>query len=448
MLNLRSKRRTIEFPYPIIIVSTLALIVLRFLFNEKGRVTPDSIRFMRTAHVFPHIDNTVTPLGYPLSIKLFTYVGVDEFWASKLLGLLGFCFILSWAARHDFYKREVVMVGALFSYVSIFSYTISEALFIPVVFVLLYIGRNIIAGRYSQKQAILLLSIILIVLQNIRYSGLFFMVGCLLYGIQSRDKIKLKIFGIAAGIGFVFVLIYKYTFIDYFNVEYLKASLEFGLHPVSELLVQMAMGLTTTFNPFIHITNPAGGFINNIIYFIGLLNIFFIVFIFIKQGLSETEKFLIFTGVVGIICSFGIQFFYSVDPLDYRLLSPFVFPIWLVYFKKLFNVFDVRLWWFAGLCLLSGVGFIYLTKANYLENRKSISRYLRESGLMTKRILYYMDKENDPAQRKVVELISTVNPQVYISNNPSDTLNGSTLTLYRVSSKLELKQDRFNKKSR
>ena len=48
------------------------MIVLRFLLNEKGRVTPDSIRFMRQTHVFPEIDNTTAPLLYPLFIKIFT----------------------------------------------------------------------------------------------------------------------------------------------------------------------------------------------------------------------------------------------------------------------------------------------------------------------------------------------------------------------------------------
>jgi hypothetical protein len=48
--------------------------ILRFLLNEKGSVNPDSIRYMRFAHVFLTIDNTTTPLGYPLAIKFFTFL--------------------------------------------------------------------------------------------------------------------------------------------------------------------------------------------------------------------------------------------------------------------------------------------------------------------------------------------------------------------------------------
>jgi ribose 1,5-bisphosphokinase PhnN len=62
-----------------VFVITLVMIVLRFLLNEKGRITPDSIRFMRQAHVFPEIVNTTAPLLYPLFIKVFN-VFTDEFW--------------------------------------------------------------------------------------------------------------------------------------------------------------------------------------------------------------------------------------------------------------------------------------------------------------------------------------------------------------------------------
>ena len=55
----------------LMVITTIVMIILRFLLNEKGRVNPDSIRYMRTANVFPIIDNTVTPLGYPLSLKFF-----------------------------------------------------------------------------------------------------------------------------------------------------------------------------------------------------------------------------------------------------------------------------------------------------------------------------------------------------------------------------------------
>ena len=73
-------------------IITLVMIVLRFLLNEKGRVTPDSIRFMRQAHVFPEIDNTTAPLLYPLFIRfsLFSQMNFGQ------VKLWEYCVIFSW----------------------------------------------------------------------------------------------------------------------------------------------------------------------------------------------------------------------------------------------------------------------------------------------------------------------------------------------------------------
>lgn len=56
-----------------VFIITLVMIVLRFLLNEKGRVTPDSIRFMRQANVFPEIDNTT---GYMAAFFRQVKIGV------------------------------------------------------------------------------------------------------------------------------------------------------------------------------------------------------------------------------------------------------------------------------------------------------------------------------------------------------------------------------------
>jgi hypothetical protein len=81
------------------------------------------------------------------------------------------------------------------------------------------------------------------------------------------------------------------------------------------------------------------------IYGIGFFTIIVMLFLFLKFPISPTENFLLFVGGIGIVCSFFfIQLVYSVDALDYRLLSPFIFSIWLVFLKKymLFLVKNLR----------------------------------------------------------------------------------------------------------
>ncbi len=426
-----------------LVIVTFIMIVLRFLLNEKGRTNPDSIRFMRTSEVFPVIDNTITPLGYPLSLKLFSIVGIGEFWGSKIVGILAYFFIVWFAWKRKFYFKESVLVGGLFSFVSIFSYTMSEALFLPFVFLFLYVARQLIIDEIKGISAFLLLSLLLIALYNIRYPALFFIGGTFLFGLLNFKKHYGKNFIYAACSGFAFVVLYKFLFIDYFNENYVEKFLNIGIHPTSQLLVELFEGLTTSFNPFIHIANPNGGFINYGIYGVGLLNIFLIIFLFVKGKLSETEKFILFIGIFGIVCSYFIQYFYSVNELDYRLLAPFSLPIWLIYFKKLYAIFGKVTYSVTFLSLLTGFIFIWFSRGNYLQNRKTIVNFLKDEKLESIPIKFFMENEQQPDKIQIAELISTVNPNVSITFKPKDTLKSNVLTEYKVLQKIKIDSNKF-----
>ncbi len=172
----------------LLVIATFVMTILRFLWNEKGRVNPDSLRFMRTSKVFPEIDNTTTPLGYPLSLKFFTLFGFDEFWASKLIGLGAYLFLVLFAWKKNFYLKEIILIGGLFSFVSIFSYTMSETLILPFVFIFLYLAYQIITEKLKGLKAILYLSLILIALYNIRYPALFIMFATGVFGVFNYKK--------------------------------------------------------------------------------------------------------------------------------------------------------------------------------------------------------------------------------------------------------------------
>ena len=419
------------------------MIILRFLLNEKGRTNPDSIRFMRTSNALPVVDNTTTPLGYPLSLKFFALIGVGEFWGSKIVGILAYFFIVWFAWKKKFYLKETILIGGLFSFVSIYSYTMSEALILPFVFVFLYVGRQIMIEEIKGFKAFLYLSLILIALYNIRYSALFFIGGVLLYGILNFKKHFGKTFIYAGFTGLLFVVLYKFLFIDYYNERYVDQFLEIGLHPTSKLLVELFQGLCTTFNPFVHIAKPDGGFINYAIFGIGFLNILLMAFLFIKNKLSETGKFLVFSGVIGIICSYFIQYFYSVNAIDYRLLAPFSFPIWLVYFKKLYQVFGKLTYGITALSLMTGFAFTWLSKGNYLENRKQIQQFLKLENLENKPLKFYMESEEQLDRIQIAELISTVNPDMTVTFKPKDTLQKNVLTEYKVLQKIKIDKNKF-----
>ena len=426
-----------------LVIATFVMTILRFLWNEKGRVNPDSIRYMRTSKVFPEIDNTTTPLGYPLSLKFFTIFGLDEFWASKIIGLAGYLFLVYFAWKKNFYLKEIILIGGLFSFISIFSYTMSETLILPVIFLFLYLAHQIITEKLKGLSAILYLSLALIALYNIRYPALFIMFATGVFGVFNYKKSSGKTFIYSGIIGLIFVILYKFLFIDHFNEKYVDSFLEIGLHSTSKLLTELFEGLTTVFNPFIHILNPAGGIVNYGIIGIGLLNIILMLFLFTKSKLSETEKFFLTIGVIGIACSFFIQYFYSVNPLDYRLLAPFTLSIWLEYFKKLYNLFGKLTYAITALSLLTGFAFTWLARGNYLENRQEIKTFLHDENLENGRLNFYMESEEELDKMRIAELISTVNPNVKVTFKPEDTLKNNTLTKYKVLRKIKIDKNQF-----
>lgn len=427
-----------------LIATTYVMIILRFLLNEKGRVNPDSIRYMRQSEIFPIIDNTTAPLGYPLFIKFFTYFGIDDFWSSKVIGLLAYTFILFFAYRKRFFFKELLIVSALFSFVSIFSFTMSEALTLPFVILFFFTAQQITKSKISFRKGISYLSLLLIILINIRYSALFLCFGSIFFGVINYRKFYYwKSFVISGIIGVVFYGFYKFLFIDYFNENYLNMFLEIGLKPSSTLIIELFQGLATTFNPFVHIADPNGGIINYGIYGIGVLTILGIVFLFIKTKLSEIEKFILAVSVFSVICSYFIQYVYSVNPIDYRLLAPFSIGIWLVFFRKLFQIFDSLTYSIAFLSLMTGFAFTWLSKGYYLDNRKEISEFLDKENLKKETLKFYLKSEESGDDIQTAELISTVNPKIYITFEPKDTLQKKVLTKYRVESKIRIKKNNY-----
>ena len=426
----------------VLIITTYVMIILRFLLNEKGRTNPDSIRYMRQSEIFPIIDNTTAPLGYPLFIKFFTYFGMDDFWSSKLIGILAYTFLLYFAYKKGFFFKELLVTSALFSFVSIFSFTMSEALTLPFVILFFYVAHQILDNKISIKKTIFSLSLILILLINIRYSALFLCFGTVFFGLIHYKKIYWKIFVISGIIGIVFYGLYKLLFIDYFNENYVNSFLEIGLKSTPTLLLELFQGLATSFNPFIHIADPNGGIINYGIYGIGVLTIIAMFFLFIKTKLSETEKFILITSLVCIVCSYFIQYVYSVNAIDYRLLAPFAIGIWLVFFSKLIQLFDGLTYSIAFLSLMTGFAFTWLSKGSYLDNRKEISKFLEQENMKEETLKFYI-KDDGSEEIQTAELISTVNPKIYITFQPKDTLQKRVLTRHKVETKMRIKKNNY-----
>lgn len=427
----------------ILVVTAVVMTILRFLLNEKGRMSPDSIRLLKFAQHFPVIDNTLTPILYPAIVKAISLSGLDVFWSSKILGIAAMLFMLMYSRKKGFFHREVLMTVCLISFISLFSATLTEVLFLPLILVFLQVAKMITDGKWRFWQAIFRLSFLLIMMYNIRYSALFFIIGICIFGMFHYSKSWGKIFLISAFISGLFALLYHTFFIPYYHSGYFSEVAFSGTKDTATLVKELFFGISTSFNPFIHMANPAGGFSNIIIYGVGVLTVVSFIFLCLKFGLSLYEKFLLFLGISGIICTFLIQYFYWTDPLDYRLLAPFAFPVWLVFFRKIFFFAERKTYLTAFFSMASCFIFIWFSQGNYLHNRTAAKVFLQAEHLDNKPVLFYIKDIENLEEVQLAELISTVNADTEITLAPKDTLKKNTLSARKVLQKFKIDRNKY-----
>jgi hypothetical protein len=115
--------------------------------------------------------------------------------------------------------------------------------------------------------------------------------------------------------------------------------------------------------------------------------------------------------------------------------------------------------------LAVGFLFTWLSRGNYLENRKQITQFLKTEKLENVPLKYYIKDEKNLDEIKIAELISTVNPRVTIAFKPKnilrinlvstvnprneitlqsvDTLANTTLTEHKVLSKVKIIKNKY-----
>ena len=124
-------------------------------------------------------------------------------------------------------------------------------------------------------------------------------------------------------------------------------------------------------------------------------------------------------------------------------MAPFSFPIWLVYFRKLYSVLGKFTYGITVLSLMTGFVFTWLSRGNYLENRREITKFLKSEKMEDIPLNFYLENEKELDKIQIAELISTVNPRVNLTFKPEDTLKKNTLTQYKVLQKIKIDTNQF-----
>jgi hypothetical protein len=426
-------------------MAAIVSIVFRTLCNDKGRLSPDSIWYFRQARLLPEIELNSFPMLYPMAIKSISLWGIPEFWASKILGLLCFGFLLAFAHAKKFYFNELLALSCLLSFSSLFSISMSEAMLLCLELVLLYQIKNAFEG---QKLKPISLGVLLILMYQTRYNSLFFAVILGGFALLHFRKKFAKPLAIALLMFGLIYIVYQTYVLPYYNPNYFVERWEPGNKSWLLMLQELPLGILMAFHPLIHIAPPQAGMAAYGIYAIGFANILLMVAIFYRKykalGFSLYEQFCLYLCVGGILLSFIVQRVYAINPLDFRLLIPFTLPIWLMYFRYLHAYLRKIKPYFKRYLLLNlgiSAAFIYLTKADALGNRNKAYAYLKQEGYLDKKLKFYVPNDDPLPASKLAELLGSFNPMIEPTGLAKDTLNAQTLSSYKVEQKLKLSKN-------
>lgn len=323
------------------------LVVLNFLSSPDGFISPDSANYLKLSQNISDgngyfVSNNgiperkeklfaIWPAGYPTLIASFSLIpGLNVVWASKILNisLLGVSLIIV----RFLFSLNGHLLGASFifgSYITIYSFTWSEAPFITFLLAYCYflskLISNIHAATFFNFFGIVATSIGLFLS---RYVGFFSLFGFAFIGLVAIHRKDMPLFGKSALFGiFSFIMMAGYLFINYKVTGHIT-----GIERISarESSMELLQALLFAFSqeivlPFAHM-KPTWHYlifvIPQIILCALILFVFWANYKHWREKVSATHISLIVTGVVYLMCIIYLRWISAFDMYNFRLLAP------------------------------------------------------------------------------------------------------------------------------
>ncbi|SIQ70573.1 hypothetical protein SAMN05421545_1140 [Pontibacter lucknowensis] len=335
-------------------LATAAIILLRINAEGTGYISPDSTHYLGLAqnlkdgHGFYVTSATGTrtyfstwPVGYPVLIYLFSELStLDVYWSSKLLNFIllaiGFVFLRQLSRPYAFI---IASVYATYTYMEVYSFTWSEAPFLLLGLLLAGITYQIFIGNWSGKNVVLLFAVCL-ALFLIRYIGAFSFAVPALLGLYFayRGSYKPALYLFTSSIVLA-MLAGAYLYINYrlsgFTTGFDR--LEDETETIGAFIVMLFRGLLNEFL-IIREYRPQNQ-PDYLLYVTATIQLAVLTFISFKikkhynfwQELRQNSFSMICIGIALLYLTaiLALRFVSYFDALDYRLLSPFSFPLFI-----------------------------------------------------------------------------------------------------------------------
>jgi hypothetical protein len=333
---------------------TLCIILLRIKAEGTGYISPDSTHYLGLAQNMKdgfgfYVENgpgtrsyfSTWPVGYPILIYLFSELSsFDVYWSSKLLNFLliavSFVFLRSFNRSYSYILASVY--GA-YTFLEMYSFTWSEAPFLLLILLVAGISHYIFNGQASGKN-IGLLFVVCIWLFLIRYIGAFSFAMPTLLGLYFAFKGNYKpaVYLLVSSI-LLAILASSYLYTNYKLSGFATGfdRLEDETESFTAFLAMLFKGL---FNEFLIIREyRASNQPDYLLYATTAIQLVVLAFITVKvkrhfdfwHELRQNSFSMICIGIALLYLAaiLAMRLISHFDALDYRLLAPFSFPLFI-----------------------------------------------------------------------------------------------------------------------
>jgi hypothetical protein len=416
--------------YLILVIIASISMYFRFAYHNSGRLSPDSITYLQMSNPNSFCFTNLFPVGYPTLIYSLGTLFSDAYINTKIIGFLCYFGIIGMAYFKKFYFVPTCLLMLSNSLLTIYATTWSEVLFLCLLYFTIYQIYQII--HKAEKKHLYILSFLLFSLFITRYSGLFIIMGCLISALIFRNKTMLR------AICFTLFLCSIYL-----CVNYIIYGTFFGKRiapPLSSLsltqnILQNLMAFFQEFNPLLAILesgNPVINYLNTLFNF--SLAVLCIWFIYPKIKVNIWYQYLTVILMVYLLLIMITGFKTVLDPLNFRLLSPFKMLFWFIVLIECCKTERLK----VALSYTSCVSIIFLWIAtsknptNFILQRQKIKHQIEQLNTQHQGIIILM-----PPQKKIQFqqeiLIRSIYPNISISDEQQINSTKKTVPYHLIS---------------
>jgi hypothetical protein len=391
----------------LIIFGVIIFWCIRLTFSS-GMLTPDSIQYFNQANSFWEYKVNF-PLGYPLAIKVLSFITGSFFTASKLLNLLSYLGIIIFSYRKKFYFSQTLIVFSFYPFINFYSYSISEPLYFFINYIIIYTIYGIIQNGFRVKTSVVLFFLFFL-LVSVRFSGLFIFAISIIFMAYIAYKKKYSVLSFLntatlSALGVIIYLVINYLYCgylfgkrDHLQVEYV----EFFNIFIPKMISSVGNNFSI-FNAILHKGILSRISFLNIYVGLGMIFFSFLYAVIKRKEISEFSIYLLF-GFSDILISLFYSYYTTYIDASIRIQSnAYLYLILFIVINLPKNTIN-----YLKIFIISILIFNSITLFIYSENIKTyISRYekLIDSSSRDKKIFIIYKNINDNNERNDSRLL-------------------------------------------